>query len=146
MNLQHRVQELNDMDVKCSEINLALRQFKEKYDALVCNSSAYSEEGDVAYLRRRIADLQASGAAAEGSLSSAEEANKKLTEDVVKYKSGIRKVAKILTQQEEIIKKYEVCIMSCLCVFFSLPYLCIMVSLFLYMLIRRRHLLESTSW
>lgn len=115
MNLQHRVHELSDMDLKCSEINQALRQFKEKYDSLVRNTAAYTEEGDVAYLRRRIDDMDAKAKKMEETIielgdknKTFEETNNKLSQKVDKYKSDIKKIARILTQQEEIIKKYEV--------------------------------------
>ena len=115
MDLQRRLHELSDLDLKCSEINHAIRKYKEKYEHLVSNIPAYKDETDIAYLKSKIRELEQKNINTESELLAAqeqkralEEANKKLTRTTSKYKSDIRRIALILTQQEEIIKKYEV--------------------------------------
>lgn len=115
MDLQRRLHELSDLDLKCSEINHAIRKYKEKYDSLVSNLPAYKDETDIAYLKSKIRELELKNSKTESKLSASqeqnralEEANKKLTRTTSKYKSDIRRIALILTQQEEIITKYEV--------------------------------------
>lgn len=113
--MQQRVQDLSDIDLKCSEINHLIRKYKEKYDELIANLPSYKDNKDIVYLKRRIEELTSNSAKMEKELVTISEQNKELLEQnsklfrsASKYKSDIRRIAQILTQQEEIIKKYEV--------------------------------------
>lgn len=115
MDLQRRLHELSDLDLKCSEINLTIRQFHEKFNKFASNLPLYKEEDDISYLQNKVKDLVSKNEKLENEMSVLREKNQelqeqncKLTKKATTYKSDIRRIAHILTQQEEIIKKYEV--------------------------------------
>ena len=124
MNLQQRLQGMGDLEAKCSEINRALRHFKENYELLIANLPSYSKDGDIAFMKQRITDLERKDMENKTALEKmeeknkvVEEENKRLNKSISKYKSDIKKIARILTQQEEVIKKFEVILVKSSLVF-----------------------------
>ena len=114
MDLRNKLEDLTDINKKCSEINHAMQLYGEKYNCLVMNLPAFKEESDLEYLIKKINELESRNSALEQSLQinndksrALEQANAALNAKTAKYKSDVKKIAKIVTQQEELIKKYE---------------------------------------